>query len=211
MTLQGLVTEALQQAIDKETSLCLSQRWRAKLPFQLDCLDGTGLSHYDDILEFLVDPLFRGSVGRFDCQQFPLTEEGLSDLKKALARRASSNGGIDIVSTGAKAWSKVTNKSQCGVLVCNCRLIFQNESRKFNKENQAINDSLVYRKTTLHNDRLNNRKKESNGENSDTKKRRTDTKRRFTKDEEMCPFRLPIYKDEGGSSISQSTEQYQCR
>ena len=25
------VTEALQQAIDKETSLCLSQRWRAKL------------------------------------------------------------------------------------------------------------------------------------------------------------------------------------
>ena len=198
MTSQGLSTEALQQLIDTETSLCQSQKWRSKLPFQLDCLDGSGLSDHDDILELLVDPLLFGSAFRFDCKQFPPTEQGLSDLKKALAWQARSNGGVDIVSRGANPWKTITNKSQCGVLVCTCRLLYQNESKKFDEDNKVVNDSFVYRKTTLHNDRQNNRKKESSGKNSDPKKLRTDTKRRLTKDEEMCPFRLPIYKDEEG-------------
>jgi hypothetical protein len=105
-----------------------------------------------------------GLVFRFSSDLYPPTEEGRKELLRKLRCVAKLSSGIDLISVGGfslkKIFTNITTEPQpCCRVVCNCGVIYQNESKKLNKENGMciVNTSVEYRKTTFHNDRLNDR------------------------------------------------------
>jgi hypothetical protein len=142
----------------------------------------------------------KGQVFRFSSELYPPTQEGIHKLAKELKLAAKVSGGTDLVSAGGTKpinFAIMTARPKlCYRLVCNCGLIYQNESKKLDKENGSctVNKSVQYRKATLHNDRLNDRTSKANEKMS----HRTGTCRRLTKNDPKCPFTLPLYVDQEG-------------
>jgi hypothetical protein len=126
-----------------------------------------------------------GHVFRFSSDLYPPTEEGRKELLRELKFVAKLSGGIDLILVGGvspkKIFTNITTEPQlCCRVVCKCGVIYQNESKKLNKENGKciVNTSVEYRKTTLHNDRLNDRTPKEDAKLS----HKTSTSRRATKD-----------------------------
>ena len=142
-----------------------------------------------------------GNVFRFSSDSYPPTEEGRKELLRELRCVAKLSGGIDLISIGGfslkKIFTNITTEPQpCCRVVCNCGVIYQNETKKLNKENGKciVNTSVEYRKTTLHNDRLNDRTPKDDAKLS----HKTSTCRRPTRDAPKCPFSLPLFVDNDG-------------
>ena len=193
------ITQVLQQRVTSKQQQLYNEKWSTKLPFRGTCPTSVGCMEFDDILDFCrKDHLFKGLVFRFPHDLYPPTFQGLAKLTQELVAAAKLRGGADLVSNGCSKSSNLENLTAdpqpCYRLVCNCKLIFQNESNKLNKENGKVNQSIKYRKTTLHNDRLNDRARKVDGKLT----HKTSTCRRKSKDDPMCPFTLPLFVDKDG-------------
>jgi hypothetical protein len=124
------------------------------------------------------------------CTHQPPTFQGLAKLKQELVAAAKLCGGADLVSNGCSNASNFTTVPQlCYRLVCNCKLIFQNESNKLNKENGKVDPSIQDRKSTLHNDRLNDR----TAKDDEKLAHKTSTCCRKTRADPLCPFTIPLF------------------
>jgi hypothetical protein len=210
------ITQVLQQRITSKQQQLYNEEWSTKLPFSGICPASVGCADFDDILDFCrKDHMFQGWVFRFSSDLYPPTSQGLATLKQELVATAKLRGGVDLVSRGCANASKFTNLTTepqiCYRLVCNCKLIFQNESKKLNKENGKVDQSIKYRKSTLHNDRLNDR----TTKDDEKLAHKTSTCRRKTKDDPMCPFTLPLFVDKDGFvlkiGVGNPNHQYHAR
>jgi hypothetical protein len=143
----------------------------------------------------------------FCSDTYPPTKDGLKSLKDALIV-AAHDAGAKIISSGGTH----PKLGLCLVLRCSCSQLYQSRGskvKKFDKENQRINQLEGYRTSVLHNDRKENRK-----DGKQTMKR-TVTGRCMSKGDPSCPFRIPVYNDESGYFIKAgngcSTHQYHLK
>ena len=172
----------MQERISSELHQLKNKEWSIKVPFQGICpFSAPDCIQHDDILTFCCNNIMKGQVFRFAFDLYPPTTEGITILAKELKLAAKLSGGVDLVSgskTKATDFANMTSKPQlCCRLVCSCGEIYQNQSKKLNKENGSltVNKSIQYRKATLHNDRLNDRTRKDN----EMMSRRAGTCRRF--------------------------------
>jgi hypothetical protein len=200
-------TQCLQhQRVSSKLQELYNKQWSCKLELH-------GISPYsdplcivhDDILDLVglgcKNNFLKGHLFRFSSDSYPPTPEGLKELARELESMAKLSGGIDLVSNGgcskAPTFPNLTTEPQpCYRLVCNCGLIYQNQAKKLNKENDTctVNTLVQYRKTTLHNDRLNDR----TPKDDEKLAHKTGTCRRPSKAAPKCPFSLPLFVDRKG-------------
>ena len=183
-TAQCTAAQSMQERISSELHQLKNKEWSIKVPFQgISPFSAPHCTQHDDILTVCrTDNIMKGQVFRFPLDLYPPTKEGITKLAKELKLAAKFSGGIDLVSGGGTkptdfANMTTTNAQLCYRLVCSCGLIYQNESKKLNKENGSctVHKSVQYRKATLHNDRLNDRTRKDN----EMMSRRAGTCRRF--------------------------------
>lgn len=193
---------SLQDRIDAEAEQLLETKWQSSLPFDVKPASFSNFApssalppeKHNNILDF-TKLLHKNQKVYFCSQTYAVRDDdALDNLVMDLKKAARQHGGVDLVAGGG-----ITKKQQNSYdgrrvysLVCNCGLIFQNESKKLDKGTGEVTALDGYRKTELHNDRKNNRQGGKHG------KHKTGTKRRFTKDERKCPFSLHIYRDVHG-------------
>ena len=166
---QNTTTQSLQEQVSSKLLHLHNEQWSIKLPFRGICpVSAPDCIEHDDILAFCdKNHMLKvtGLVFRFSSELYPPTKEGLEQLTREIKLAAKLSGGVDLVSHGCTQanrtnFSNLTTKPQmCYRFVCSCGLIYQNESKKLDKENGVctVNKSVQYRKSTLHNDRLNDR------------------------------------------------------
>ncbi len=120
---------------------------------------------------------------------YTLNKKGRDKLYSDL-QRSSLKGGDRIVMSGTG-----NSKGQCMYIRCSCSILTQ--SKKIDKVTGKIIERSDYRNTTF----SNNRKNARPGQAGRNASHRTSIDRRFTKNDDSCPFNLSIFKDGDGYFI----------
>jgi hypothetical protein len=169
-------TIALQAKIQQEKDE-LEAPWLGKLPFCADTYGDCQYIDHDNIFVHMQNTAMSGCIIRFSPAMYHPCNSNLERLVRDICQSSRQNG-IELIS------ARGVRPPICKSLVCSCSIILQQK-----KSNQEAQEE-AFRSESLHNDRKNNR---PNGNR--LLARRSATKRRLTRHDPMCTFRLNIYLD----------------